>query len=109
MYFSFSGVCEDELIFFNYIRAAAYTQINKYTEAIEDCHKSIEIDPYYSKAYSRLGLAYYAQGKYRDAIDEGFQKGLKYYINLFCCILLDFLNDCEARTLTRTTTQHKHR
>ncbi|CAI8605543.1 unnamed protein product [Vicia faba] len=58
-------------------RAAAYTQINKYTEAIEDCLKSIEIDPYYSKAYSRLGLAYYAQGKYKDAIDKGFQRALQ--------------------------------
>lgn len=58
------------------IRAAAYTQIHKYTEAIRDCLKSIEIDPNYSKAYSRLGLAYYAQGNYSDAIEKGFNKGL---------------------------------
>ncbi|KAE9605857.1 putative tetratricopeptide repeat-containing domain, acetyltransferase A, auxiliary subunit [Lupinus albus] len=57
-------------------RAAAYTQIDRYTEAIQDCLKSIEIDPYYSKAFSRLGLAYYAQGNYQDAIDEGFDKAL---------------------------------
>lgn len=57
------------------IRAAAYTQINKYAEAIQDCLRSIEIDPNYSKAYSRLGLAYYAQGNYRDAIGKGFNKG----------------------------------
>ncbi|XP_054795449.1 uncharacterized protein LOC129300871 [Prosopis cineraria] len=57
-------------------RAAAYTQIHKYTEAIQDCLKSTEIDPNYSKAYSRLGLAYYAQGNYRDAIDKGFRKAL---------------------------------
>lgn len=44
-------------------------------DAIQDCLKSIEIDPNYSKAYSRLGLAYYAQGNYRDAIDKGFRKG----------------------------------
>uniref|UniRef100_I1LW72 SGTA homodimerisation domain-containing protein n=1 Tax=Glycine max TaxID=3847 RepID=I1LW72_SOYBN len=56
-------------------RAAAYTQINKYTEAIQDCLRSIEIDPNYSKAYSRLGLVYYAQGNYRDAIHKGFRKG----------------------------------
>jgi len=61
--------------FFTYIRAAAYTQINKYTEAIQDCLRSIEIDPNYSKAYSRLGLVYYAQGNYRDAIHKGFRKG----------------------------------
>ena len=58
-----------------WFRAAAYTQIYKYTEAIQDSLKSIEIDPNYSKAYSRLGLAYYAQGNYRDAIDKGFSKG----------------------------------
>ncbi|RDX71702.1 Small glutamine-rich tetratricopeptide repeat-containing protein alpha, partial [Mucuna pruriens] len=58
-------------------RAAAYTQVNKYTEAIQDCLRSIEIDPNYSKAYSRLGLAYYAQGNYRDAIDKGFRKALQ--------------------------------
>ena len=57
------------------IRAAAYTQIHKYNEAIRDCLKSIEIDPNYSKAYSRLGLAYYAQGNYTDAIEKGFKKG----------------------------------
>lgn len=56
-------------------RAAAYTQMHKYTEAIRDCLKSIEIDPNYSKAYSRLGLAYYAQGNYSDAIEKGFKKG----------------------------------
>lgn len=58
-------------------RAAAYTQINKYTEAIGDCLRSIEIDPNYGKAYSRLGFAYYAQGNYRDAIDKGFTKALQ--------------------------------
>ncbi|CAJ1971877.1 unnamed protein product [Sphenostylis stenocarpa] len=58
-------------------RAAAYTQINKYAEAIQDCHKSIWIDPNYSKAFSRLGLIYYAQGNYRDAIDKGFRKALQ--------------------------------
>lgn len=58
------------------IRAAAYTQMLQYAKAVHDCLKSIEINPNYSKAYSRLGFAYYAQGKYRDAIDEGFMKGL---------------------------------
>ncbi|GAB4844180.1 hypothetical protein Ancab_037546 [Ancistrocladus abbreviatus] len=58
-------------------RAAAYTQIHKYNEAIRDCRKAIEIDPNYSKAYSRLGLAYYAQGNYNDAISKGFLKALE--------------------------------
>ncbi|XP_052203408.1 uncharacterized protein LOC127808810 isoform X2 [Diospyros lotus] len=58
-------------------RAAAYTQINQYEEAIRDCLKSIEINPNYSKAYSRLGFVYYAQGNYRDAINKGFMKALQ--------------------------------
>ncbi|CAA7400303.1 unnamed protein product [Spirodela intermedia] len=48
--------------------AAAYTQLNKYTEAIADCMKSIELEPAYSKGYSRLGLAFYGQGKYLEAL-----------------------------------------
>ncbi|XP_028089147.1 small glutamine-rich tetratricopeptide repeat-containing protein isoform X1 [Camellia sinensis] len=58
-------------------RAAAYTQVHQYAEAVRDCLKSIEMKPSYSKAYSRLGFAYYAQGNYRDAIDEGFLKALE--------------------------------
>ncbi|KAD1781290.1 hypothetical protein E3N88_42296 [Mikania micrantha] len=58
-------------------RAAAYTQNNQHTEAIHDCYKAIGIDPNYSKAYSRLGFSYYAQGNYRDAIDKGFRRALQ--------------------------------
>ncbi|THG05170.1 hypothetical protein TEA_006336 [Camellia sinensis var. sinensis] len=58
-------------------QAAAYTQVHQYAEAVRDCLKSIEMKPSYSKAYSRLGFAYYAQGNYRDAIDEGFLKALE--------------------------------
>ncbi|PKA58355.1 Serine/threonine-protein phosphatase 5 [Apostasia shenzhenica] len=56
------------------LEAAAYTQMEKYTEAITDCLKSIEIDPDYSKAFSRLGLAYYNQGNYFEALEKGFLK-----------------------------------
>lgn len=58
-------------------RAAAYTQTKQYTEATRDCHQAIAIDPNYSKAYSRLGFTYYAQGNYRDAIAKGFMKALQ--------------------------------
>ena len=68
--FDFDGLTKSTLT-----RAAAYTQINHYAEAIRDCLKSIEINPSYSKAYSRLGFAYYAQGNYRDAVNKGFMKG----------------------------------
>ncbi|KAF9608408.1 hypothetical protein IFM89_009774 [Coptis chinensis] len=70
------ALCENNSVYYCN-RAAAFTQIHKYVEAIRDCKKSIQIDPNYSKAYSRLGLAYYAQGSYRDAIDKGFTKALQ--------------------------------
>ncbi|KAL8059656.1 hypothetical protein ABFX02_03G101200 [Erythranthe guttata] len=70
------ALCEDNAIYYCN-RAAAYTQMHRYAEAVQDCLKSIEINPNYSKAYSRLGFAYYAQGKYRDAIDKGFTKALQ--------------------------------
>ncbi|KAI4337813.1 hypothetical protein L6164_016185 [Bauhinia variegata] len=70
------ALCDNNAVY-HCNRAAAYTQIHKYNEAIQDCLRSIEIDQNYSKAYSRLGLAYYAQGNYRDAIDQGFKKALQ--------------------------------
>ncbi|XP_022773252.1 small glutamine-rich tetratricopeptide repeat-containing protein-like isoform X2 [Durio zibethinus] len=70
------SLCNDNAVYYCN-RAAAYTQIHKYNEAIRDCLKSIEIVPDYSKAYSRLGLAYYAQGNYSDAIEKGFKKALQ--------------------------------
>ncbi|KAK1407561.1 hypothetical protein QVD17_39180 [Tagetes erecta] len=70
------ALCDDNAVYYCN-RAAAYTQNNQHTKAIHDCHKAIEIDPNYSKAYSRLGFSYYAQGKYREAIDKGFRKALE--------------------------------
>ncbi|XP_043720595.1 small glutamine-rich tetratricopeptide repeat-containing protein isoform X2 [Telopea speciosissima] len=70
------ALCQNNAVYYCN-RAAAYTHIKKCTEAIGDCLKSIEIDPTYIKAYSRLGLAYYAQGNYNDAINKGFKKALQ--------------------------------
>lgn len=70
------ALCQRNAVYFCN-RAAAFTEMHKYTEAIRDCLKSIEINPSYSKAYSRLGLAYYAQGNYNDALKKGFLKALQ--------------------------------
>ncbi|CAG8439053.1 6311_t:CDS:10 [Dentiscutata heterogama] len=56
-------------------RAAAYSQLGEHDKAIEDAIKSSQIDPSYSKAYSRLGHAYFSVGKYREAV-EAYEKGL---------------------------------
>ncbi|KAJ8551200.1 hypothetical protein K7X08_000570 [Anisodus acutangulus] len=70
------ALCEDNAVYYCN-RAAALTQIHQYEAAVQDCLKSVAINPNYSKAYSRLGFVYYAQGKYRDAIDKGFTKALQ--------------------------------
>lgn len=70
------ALCENNAVYYCN-RAAAYTQAHKYSEAVGDCLKSIEIDPSYSKAYSRLGTAYFVQGNYTDAINKGFEKALQ--------------------------------
>lgn len=40
-------------------RAAAYTHMQMYDEALADCRKAIELKPDFSKAYSRLGTAHF--------------------------------------------------
>lgn len=44
------------LLFILILRAAANHRLQKYSEAIADCEKAVEIDSSYSKAYSRMGL-----------------------------------------------------
>jgi tetratricopeptide (TPR) repeat protein len=43
--------------------------------AIDDCKKALAIDSKYSKAYSRLGLAYYSLDQYEEAV-EAYTKAL---------------------------------
>eukprot|EP01039_Chlorochromonas_danica_P009660 gene9660-10680_t len=50
-------------------RAAAYCYLNLYEEAVQDCLSSIALSPDYVKAFSRLGLAYYHQEKFQEALD----------------------------------------
>ncbi|KAG6546054.1 hypothetical protein Mapa_012459 [Marchantia paleacea] len=76
MYTIAISLCSDNAIFHSN-RAAALTAIGKYEEAIADCHAAMKLDPLYSKAYSRLGLVYYAQGRLQDAIEKGFKKALE--------------------------------
>ena len=39
-------------------RAAAHSKMNNHHLAIEDCQRAIDMDPSYSKAYGRMGLAH---------------------------------------------------
>ncbi|KAJ2489071.1 Small glutamine-rich tetratricopeptide repeat-containing protein 2 [Coemansia sp. RSA 2050] len=57
-------------------RAAAYSQNGDYQEAVDDAKHALDIDPGYTKGYSRLGLAYFGMGSYEDAI-AAYEKGLE--------------------------------
>ena len=50
-------------------RAAAHTHMKDYRSAIIDCEKSITINSSYSKAFSRLGTAYFYESNYSRAVD----------------------------------------
>lgn len=44
--------------------------------AVQDCEKALALDPAYSKAYSRLGLAQFSLGNYEEAV-AAYKKGLE--------------------------------
>ncbi|GAA5933582.1 uncharacterized protein JCM15063_001354 [Sporobolomyces koalae] len=57
-------------------RAAAYSQVSNFDSAISDARKALEIDPSFSKAYSRLGHALFSNKEYAEAV-EAYEKGLE--------------------------------
>ena len=56
-------------------RAAAYSSASQHDKAVADAEKAIAMDATFSKAYSRLGLAKYALGDAKGAM-ESYKKGL---------------------------------
>lgn len=56
-------------------RAAAYSSASQHEKAVADAEKAIELDPNFSKAYSRLGLAKYALGDATAAMNA-YKSGL---------------------------------
>jgi len=57
-------------------RAAAHSSLRDHESAVKDAQAAIDVDPNYSKAYSRLGLANYALNKPKEAL-EAYKKGLE--------------------------------
>lgn len=57
-------------------RAAAYSQLEKHSEAAEDSQNAINCDPEWAKGYSRLGHAQFCLGNYTEAV-EAYEKGLE--------------------------------
>ncbi|MCJ1444457.1 MAG: hypothetical protein MMC23_004959 [Stictis urceolatum] len=58
-------------------RAAAYSGSSQHSEASTDAEMAIAADPKYTKAWSRLGLARFALGDAKGAM-EAYQKGIEY-------------------------------
>lgn len=56
-------------------RAAAYSSSQQHDKAVTDAEAAIKLNPDFSKAYSRLGLAKYALGDAKAAM-EAYKKGL---------------------------------
>ncbi|VUZ54606.1 unnamed protein product [Hymenolepis diminuta] len=56
-------------------RAAANHRLLKYSEAISDCEKALEIDSSYSKAYSRMGNTFCSMGNYSKSV-EAYRKAV---------------------------------
>lgn len=57
-------------------RAAVHSKIGNHGQAIKDCNTALAIDPSYSKAYGRLGLAYSSLDKHKEA-KQSYQKALE--------------------------------
>ncbi|EFO91456.1 CRE-SGT-1 protein [Caenorhabditis remanei] len=57
-------------------RAAAYCRLEQYDLAIQDCRTALALDPTYSKAWGRMGLAYSCQNRYEHAA-EAYKKALE--------------------------------
>jgi len=50
-------------------RAAAHCYLNNYESAVEDCQNSLALNSTYTKAHSRLGLAYYHLENYEKSVE----------------------------------------
>ncbi|KAI9743413.1 MAG: hypothetical protein M4579_007737, partial [Chaenotheca gracillima] len=58
-------------------RAAAYSASKDHESAKADAEAAVAVDPKYTKAWSRLGLAKFALGDARGSM-EAYQKGIEY-------------------------------
>lgn len=57
-------------------RAAAYSKLSDFKNSIEDCKNALKIDPTYSKAWGRLGLALLSNNQVEEAY-EAYSKAIQ--------------------------------
>jgi stress-induced-phosphoprotein 1 len=58
-------------------RAACYTKLGAMPEGLKDAEKCIELDPTFSKGYTRKGAIQFFMKEYDKAM-ETYQEGLKH-------------------------------
>lgn len=58
-------------------RAACYTKLGALPEGLKDAEKCIELDPTFSKGYTRKGAVQFFMKEYDKAV-ETYQEGLKH-------------------------------
>lgn len=58
-------------------RAACYTKLGAMPEGLKDAEKCIELDPTFSKGYTRKGAIHFFLKEYEKAL-ETYQEGLKH-------------------------------
>lgn len=63
------AICPDNAVYYGN-RAAAFSSLESVDEVIKDCQRSMQIDPKYVKAHSRMGNAYLAKQEYGLAADS---------------------------------------
>ncbi|KAL1547493.1 Hsp70-Hsp90 organizing protein 2 [Salvia divinorum] len=80
-------------------RSAAYASLNRFSEALSDAEKTVELKADWGKGYSRLGAAHIGLQSYNDAI-SAYRKGLEIDPNNEA--LKSGLADAEA-ALTRSS------
>jgi tetratricopeptide (TPR) repeat protein len=68
--------CITEHALFLCDRAQAYLELSQYDQAVEDCNKSLIINPDMAMAHFRLGIAYFETNFYDEAINS-YEKALK--------------------------------
>lgn len=58
-------------------RAACYTKLGAMPEGLKDAEKCIELDPTFTKGYTRKGAVQFFMKEYEKAV-ETYQEGLKH-------------------------------
>eukprot|EP01116_Phalansterium_solitarium_P020487 TRINITY_DN6069_c0_g1_i1.p1 TRINITY_DN6069_c0_g1~~TRINITY_DN6069_c0_g1_i1.p1 ORF type:complete len:364 (+),score=114.95 TRINITY_DN6069_c0_g1_i1:70-1092(+) len=74
--FTIASLLEPENHIFFSNRSAAYCNLGKYKEALDDANKVVELSPQWPKGYSRKGAAHYFLRQFDDAY-EAYQQGVK--------------------------------